>query len=897
MNADGLEENVFPHQQTVRAYAQYGESHYYGTRDGVWRQTDWHDADVADRVWGQPRQQVTGLAVLWDRIVVAAGNMLLTGPADDPAQWREVERTAFAPEPANNWQHLRVLAGWFVVRGSKGFYVSEDGTRWEKLEADGRQVRGVGPGASGLWVVTTVPGESGYVLGRSEDLRDWTWSDPLPEHFTPTSAIFPVIGDGVAVLAGTYASRGEKFNVPQAILSYRWPSEGAVDWKISTQATPTGGSLIEVAGIGPDAWARLPNGDLAASVNGFDWIRFAADPLNTPDTWFAGDEPTNYHFLLATKEGRYLKIYAEQLEYAGRGGAPYVAWQEVQTSAPVVAVAATSAVSANPVNDLMAAAYQHSIEQVKAGDELYARGGVITAKTFWEEAEQAGNHEAALRLALLYMEGAGVVPDLSRALALAEKAETAATTRSSAEKLVASLKVLAQATVSPSAAAQARADAFAAVGLARPTGNPEADFQLGSDYEEGRKGTAPSERKAGAISAYRRASNADHVLATMALVRLLNEQRLELAEKPDSGDGYAVRRLKELIAEIQERILRAARLGNGEALRIHALWIAQGQMGGDAQANGALALMKLQEAAEPGDLIAMRLLIRAAQAGEWKPPTDDTVEKLVEKLAAAGEADAKALIQQRDQQRSFEREYWGPRGVPVADPKAVATAVPTEANIVSDVPRPLFNYFQLARPTATAARSMDAARALVIAMMSDGRIDALERSILSAVAKPSFRLKLLQSADAQGAARELVFLGSYQPQARAFIERFIPVEGSDEPEMTPLMRRYFWIWTGVNGWKQAIAHAESSPAGRKEMLTVIQNWLGEKWPGSSAANHYASIRDELTAFSTVLSQFKGREHTLGRALVYEACRALDQGLNDVVPDVLYVEFKDEPTGY
>src|SRR5690606_31509917 len=151
------------------------------------------------------------------------------------------------------------------------------------------------------------------------------------------------------------------------------------------------------------------------------------------------------------------------------GGAPDIAWQAIKTSAPVVAVAASSAVSANPVNELMAAAYQRSIKQVKAGDELYAQGGVITAKTFWEEAEQAGNHEAALRLALLYMEGAGVAPDWSHALAWVEKAKTATATRDRAEKLEANLKVLAQVTVSPSAAAQARADAFAAVGLARPT--------------------------------------------------------------------------------------------------------------------------------------------------------------------------------------------------------------------------------------------------------------------------------------------------------------------------------------------------------------------------------------------------------------------------------------------
>ncbi len=426
--------------------------------------------------------------------------------------------------------------------------------------------------------------------------------------------------------------------------------------------------------------------------------------------------------------------------------------------------------------------------------------------------------------------------------------------------------------------------------------NPAVDYALGLDYEEGRKGTAPSERKANAITAYRRASDADHVLATMALVRLLNEQRLELEEKGDSTNDQAVRRYEELVKEIQERILRAARLGNGEAMRIHALWIGQGQMGGDTQSNAVLALVKLEESAEAGDLIAMRLLIRAAQAGEWKPPATDTVEKFVEKLAAAGEADAKALLQQRDAQKSFEREFWGPRGTPVADPKAGTAAVPTEPTLVSGVPRPLLNHFQVSRPTTTTARSAEAARGLVIAMMSDGRIDAVERTILVEVTKPSFRLKLMQPADAQGAARELVFLGSYQSQARVYLERFIPVAGSERPEMTPLMQRYFWIWTGVNGWKQAIAHADASPAGRQEMLTVLQNWFSEKWPGSNVTNSYEPIRDELATFKNVLAQMKGREYEIGRSLVYEACQALDKSVNDAVPDFLYAEFKDAPAG-
>lgn len=314
--------STFPGGQTVRAFAMYGEGRYYGTRDGLWRRADWHEEDEVERIWGQPRQAVTGLAVRENRMVVAAGNLLLTGPADEPTQWRELPRAAFVPEPANDWQHLRVLFNRFVVRGSKGYYTSTDGEHWERLAPENKIVRAVGGDYQHLWVVVSEPDRPGYVFGRSEDLRTWTWSEPLPEHFKPLSPVFPVIAEGVAVLAGSYAANGETLNVPQALLAYRWPHDGPVEWRIATHAMPPGGSLMEVAQMGADAWARLPNGDLAASVNGFHWVRVAQNPLGTANAWFLGDNPHNEFLLLATNDGRYLQLFPDELEYAGRGGAP-----------------------------------------------------------------------------------------------------------------------------------------------------------------------------------------------------------------------------------------------------------------------------------------------------------------------------------------------------------------------------------------------------------------------------------------------------------------------------------------------------------------------------------------------------------------------------------------------
>lgn len=1080
------EVHTFPRELTVSSYGQSGDYRYYGSSNGLWRQTEWHEADNADRIWGQPGQAVAGVAIWGDTVVVAAGKTLALGSVEDSYSWREVPATAITPRTEQPWQDVRLLPWRFVARAER-YYTSKEGDTWEALATGDRVVVAVGGAGDWLWCLANQPGRAGHVLGRSEDGRSWTWSEPLPENFRPAAGFFAVLEGNTAVVAGSLG--GSQAGAP-AILSLVWPDEGAARWQLFVHASDKNGGGIALAQTSGGVWARLPNGDVAASVTGFDWMRFAQNPLGTADTWLLVAGPVAFEVTLATKGGRHITFYDEQVEYAGRGGVVEIAWQEVkrspspaddaplpdllaqhpETKSALAAPAAPAAIlsegeetardielknaqalpagaardqalaehqakwaeklryrklatqlalaaktfddeatgwmrtamldavaqnygdlfgqspvhlhnrlrlanllavaenkvsrekkieilegvlgdvptlayvwalradlhleddevaeavgklavarrinakdplvvrvaaklqarlapaPANPVNDLLHAAHERAVQRVKDGDAAFARGSYSTAKTLWEEAEKAGQHEAALRLALLYTEGMGVAKDLPHALSLATKAKAAPQTRNRAGTVEDKVRRLMQANVPPKEAELASAEVFKAVGLIRPTVNPEADFQLGRDYEEGRQGTTPTERLAGAMSAYRRASDSDHVAATLALVRLLIERSQGLADQAESGDEYARNRQMELMEEIKQRVLQAARLGSGEALRIHALWIAQGQMGGEPPANAALALAKLQEAAAAGDLVAVRLLIRAAQAGEWKPPAADTVEKYVEQLAAAGEADAIALLKQRDQQKQFDRQFWGERGAPVADPQAAVAAVPAEAVVLKDAPGSLAAHLQLARPATTTARSFDAARALVTAMLGDERIDAAERAFLTEVVKPSFRVKVVSLADAQGQLREVVFLGSYQPQARAYLERFIPPAGSDQPAMTPLMRRYFWIWTGVNGWKRVVAHAESGPTGRREMIDVIKGWLGEKWPVSSVASGWSPLKDELGAFKNVLAQLTGKDHAVARSLLLESCQELDKALQDAMPDFLYAEFKENPAG-
>lgn len=416
--------------------------------------------------------------------------------------------------------------------------------------------------------------------------------------------------------------------------------------------------------------------------------------------------------------------------------------------------------------------------------------------------------------------------------------------------------------------------------------DPAADYATGLEFEQGKRGDDMLDRMNKAEFYYMKAALADHVPAMLGYARVANAR----LQDPDLSETTREATEKGMIKWVN----KAADLGNGEALRVRALWRANGQAG--LTADRGRAWTELESAVEAGDLVAARLLIQAAQAGEWKPAAADAVEKLAKKLADAGEADAIAWLKQRDAQNDFNRLFWGERGMPAGDPQAAAAAVPTDAVVIQNAPRSLVAHLQLARPSTTTARAVPAARALVIAMLGDGRIDAAERALLVEAVKPSFRLRVVAPADAQGPAREVVFLGSYQPQARAYLERFIPPAGSDRPVMTPLMQRYFWIWTGVHGWKQAIAHAEANAKGRREIIDVIKGWLSENWSGSSAASGWSPLKDELTTFKTVLAQLTGKDHTVARALLLESCQELDKGVNDAVPDFLYAEFKDAPAG-
>jgi len=123
---DQTEIQTFPRELTVRSFATGGTQRYFGTGDGLWRRTEWHEAEEADRIWGQPKQPVAGVAVWGDTVVVAAGRTLALGSVEDPASWQDVLVSAIVPRPAQPWQDVRLLAWRFVARADR-YYTSKEG--------------------------------------------------------------------------------------------------------------------------------------------------------------------------------------------------------------------------------------------------------------------------------------------------------------------------------------------------------------------------------------------------------------------------------------------------------------------------------------------------------------------------------------------------------------------------------------------------------------------------------------------------------------------------------------------------------------------------------------------------------------------------------------------------
>lgn len=308
--------------------ADDGRDQYYATANGVWRHTEHHEAGELDRLWGRSGQAVEDLVLADGRIVLITGGRLFAGPLADSAAWREVPAAAFSPAASGGWRRVRWLANRFVVAGPGGLFASADGAAWARVSTGDYVVQASGGDAGRLWCLAQNPRTQASHLGRSDDLKTWEWSAPLPAEFSAA-------GDGLALLMNTAVLAGSARTAAgqpaPALLAYRWPPAAESDRPEGRLLLPAGEQALDLAETAGTVWVRLPNGDVAASVNGFDWIRLAENPLGSAKARFVSAHARGAVAVLADG-ARYLSFFDEQVEYAGRGGAPAVAWNATRPS-------------------------------------------------------------------------------------------------------------------------------------------------------------------------------------------------------------------------------------------------------------------------------------------------------------------------------------------------------------------------------------------------------------------------------------------------------------------------------------------------------------------------------------------------------------------------------------
>lgn len=216
--------------------------------------------------------------------------------------------------------------------------------------------------------------------------------------------------------------------------------------------------------------------------------------------------------------------------------------------------------------------------------------------------------------------------------------------------------------------------------------------------------------------------------------------------------------------------------------------------------------------------------------------------------------------------------------------------VPAEEVVIAEVARPLFTTLQLGRPAAKTPRLVETARNLLAAMLIDEELDATEQALLRELLKPGFRVRVKTRAE-DGPVRELVYLGTFRPDAREVMARLVPPDGSTRPQFEGQTRQYFWFYTGKEGWERVIAHAEKGEAERAEMVAVIEQLVGGEWTKSSVANGFGPVKAEIERLQNSVANLKGAHYGVALRLLLAGCLAVDERVKDALPDFLYSDLR------
>lgn len=166
------------------------------------------------------------------------------------------------------------------------------------------------------------------------------------------------------------------------------------------------------------------------------------------------------------------------------------------------------------------------------------------------------------------------------------------------------------------------------------------------------------------------------------------------------------------------------------------------------------------------------------------------------------------------------------------------------------------------------------ANQLKIAIMADGKVDAVERDLLREMTQSQFRNIIVTPADTSATDKVMTF----------------PVVGNAKKVLLYVLNPVpdlaaEWAKPDHN-WNLIVADYKSGPEREAKVLAFVTEEMAKKWEVSTMGNGYKPLRDEIAKIYG-LCNASGADGATGRDLLYKAMNMVDRKAQDAVPDFLY----------